>query len=148
MKRPSLRAYLLLEVLVASAIISVALSFAIIGIAQARAMASQAGERERAAVVARQKIDELMVKLAPDGTGGEPDQAAFIAVPGETRLRFQWSTVDVAAAVAPVQNPARELSVTVEYSAALQSPEDRATPPTGDGKASLLLQRLWIGAAP
>ena len=141
MKKP--RGYLLLEAMIAGAVVAVTLLIALDFAAKSRADTSAAGQRQVASTLARAQTDTIISAL-PTATA---DQVAFAAVAGMPGLRMKWTTTTDAVlgtlSTPPIATPIKQVTVTVEYSVPIGSAEDLRAG-AKDGKAEIVAHQTWV----
>lgn len=110
------RGYLLIEAMVAGALLATLLGAAFAYIADGRAQVNEAANRAIAVSLAQDKVDELMA----DGSRATVEEASETPVPGYPQFKRTWEVTsasiwDQSAPPLPNSNALHEIRVTVSY---------------------------------
>ena len=132
------RGYLLIEALVAGAVISLTLLSALTFVAQARVEAKGAGNRAQAIQLARGQA-ELMASALPTNALSQ-GSLPVVGMPG---FDMEFTTATTSLAGVPTLDT-RDLTVIVEYPCAKGSREDNEAQPANDGRATVTVHRTWV----
>lgn len=144
------RGYLLMELMLASAIISVALLVAMDHIGSARKAVTYASHRQTAISLARAKCDELISSLPTATT----DQAALGAV-GASYPGFKWAwttTTPTLSSTPAISFATREVTCTVQFPTEYRSIEDQNVSAgltgltAGDARGETQIKQLWFNS--
>ena len=147
------RGYLLMELMLASAIISVALLVAMDHIGSARKAVTYSSHRQTAISLAKAKCDEIMSSL-PSVTA---DQATLVAA-GASFPGFKWAWVTTTPTLASdpqITATPREVTCTVQFPTEYRSIEDQnvasgvGLDPTlakGDARGETQIKQLWFSS--
>jgi hypothetical protein len=146
MKTPP-RGYLLMEMMLAGAIMAVGLIAAMDHIIAARVSVSMSSKRQTAMSLARAKCDAIVASL-PTATA---DQTTLISIgtsyPG---MKWSWSTVDPtnnAMSTPAITATSKEVTCTVEFPTEKKSIEDMAgSASTSDGYGQTTIKQLWFNS--
>jgi hypothetical protein len=154
------RGYLLMEMMLAGAIMAVGLIAAMSHIAAARTSISLSSKRQTAMSLARAKCDEVIAALPTATT----NQATLVAVPGTyPGMKWMWSTTTLSSATAgsiaasstpPITAAGREVTCTVRFPTEKKSIEDMQDcstcaasgdlSPDDDGYGETVVKQLWF----
>ncbi len=150
-KRPVVRGYLLMEMMLAGAIMAVGLIAAMDHISAARKSISMASKRQTAMGLARAKCDEIMASL-PTGLANQP---LFADVSGFPGVKWMWSSAtptNNANSTPVIAATSTEVTCTVRFPTEKKSFEDMAAcstctganiASTSDGYGETVVQQLW-----
>lgn len=140
--RPALPAYLVLEAMVGGALLGAAMAITLAMLLDGRTAMSFAANRASAAALGRAKADELASSSTCVGS------SALVNV-GADYPGFQWSWSAANAASMTASTPALstellcDATVTLEYPAKKGSAEDRTDGAPTNGRARLVMRRMW-----
>lgn len=138
------RGYLLMEMLLASAVVAVSLLVAVDHIASARVVVTHASHRQVAVTLARAKCEEIMSAL-PTTTADGALQSVGSSYPA---LKWSWSsvvqTMQSGADAGIGQTSGYLVTCNVQFPTERGSLEDRAFTPATDERGQVTVQQLWF----